>query len=247
MKRVLLKIVAVCVVALGITSCKKAPIKDCFISTGSQWTETRSVPGFQQIVVNDNINVFISMGAQEQVQIEGGKNLTPNIKTSVSNGILTLNNNNICDWLRSYKKSVINVYLTMPVITSIINNGIGNIQSNDTITADSLQLQSISAGNMNLAVHSNHLTAFLFNSSEATLTGVSQSFECNFFAGTGFLYADNLKTSYVYLSSSTTGDCYVNSSGELDVVLNQIGNIYYAGNPNTVHSKINGTGKLIKE
>src|ERR1700748_1692479 len=83
----------------------KAPVCDCFDSAGNPGSQVREVPFFTQIVTNDNVNVYISVGNPETVTIEGGGNLLSNIAANVSNGVLTLHNNNICNWLRSYKKS----------------------------------------------------------------------------------------------------------------------------------------------
>jgi hypothetical protein len=236
------------ILALG-TSCRKSPVCDCFEVTGNQGSDDRTsaLTYFNQVVANDDINVFLAIGPVEQVIIKGGENLIRNISANVSDNILTLKNENNCNWLRSYKKSTINVYITMPEVTSITNNGVGTIQGTDTITTNDIHIETNSAGDINLALHCNSVNAFLFGSADVTLTGTCSSFECNFFAGTGFLYADHLNTSYTYLSTTSTGDCYVNSSGELDLVINQIGNVYYAGNPNPVHAKINGSGKPIKE
>jgi hypothetical protein len=246
-KKYLIKILAFSILVTGIISCKKAPVKDCFVSANDPWTETRQVDTFSQIVVNDDINLYLQQGSPQQVQIEGGKNLTPNIATSVSGGVLTLKNNNICDWLRSYKKSVINVYVTIPYISYITNAGVGNIQGTDTITMSTMQIATQSAGNITLMVNCGSIFAHLFNTSTCTLTGKCGDFQCNFLAGTGFMYCDHLYCGYTYLSTGTTGDCYINSLGELDVVINKNGNVYYSGNPSPIHAQINGTGQLIHE
>src|SRR5690348_5293144 len=90
--------------AIALSSCQK--LCDCAESTGSPTQETRSLSSFDRIIVDNNVNVVLSIGPQ-QVTVEGGKNLLPNITTDVANGALTLKNKNICNWLRSYKKSKI--------------------------------------------------------------------------------------------------------------------------------------------
>ncbi len=230
------------------SSCKKAPLCDCFDNAGPPASDNRTpdLTYFNQIDIHDNINVNLSIGAQEQVIIEGGQNLIKNISATVSNNVLTLKNENNCDWLRSYKKSSITVNITMPEVTNIDNEGVGNIQGADTITTPDFNIQVLSSGNVGLAVHSNSILAFQFGSGVLTLTGECSSFEENFYGGTGFLYSDSLITGYTYISSSSTGNCYVNTNGQLDVIINQIGNVYYSGNPHPIHLKSNGSGQLIK-
>jgi hypothetical protein len=239
-----IKILLVYLVLTTLFSCSK--ICDCVESTGSPTEETITVPYFEKIYTENNINVFISMGSPEQVQLQGGKNLLSNISATVSNGVLTLKNNNICNWLRSYKKSTINVYVTMPRVTQLTNDGVGTIQSLDTLTTDTIQVKTLNAGGINLIVKNQLILGDLFGPGDLTLSGTSTQLSCNFVGGTGFMYCDNLNTGYTFLSTSTTGDCYVGTTNSLSVVINQIGNVYYRGNP-TILKTINGSGQLIQE
>lgn len=246
----MLKIIKISAVFLAIAlnwSCTKGPFCNCFSPVGSPSERTLNLPSFDQITVKDNINVFLSTGPQEQVTIQGGSNLIKYISADVSSGMLTLKNENKCNWMRSYKKSVINVYITMPNITYIKNEGIGKVKSQDTLVADSLQLETQSAGDIDLIVHSQYIIGHLFGPGDLTLSGTTGTFLCNFFAGTGFAYCDKLNSGYTFFSSSTTGDCYVTSSGALDVVIYRNGNIYYSGKPTSVSAKTYSKGQLIPE
>ena len=232
--------------SLLIWSCHKAPVCDCFDAAGNPAEETRLLPYFEQVHVNDDINAVITMGNTEQVIIQGGSNLTHNISATVANNILTLKNNNICNWLRSYRKSIITVYITMPRATYLLNAGSGNITSTDTLTTDSMQVQTTSSGDITLLVHCNQILGHMFGPGDVTLSGFCQDFLCTANGGTGFLYCNNLKTSYTFISTTTTGDCYVNASNLLIVDINLRGNVYYVGSP-TIDSNIKGSGQLIKE
>ncbi|MGP8217023.1 MAG: head GIN domain-containing protein [Bacteroidia bacterium] len=241
------KIVLLLFCSMCVWSCHKAPLCDCFESAGSPGEETvTGLDYFEQVYAQDDVNVFISMGSTEQVIIQGGSNLIRNISATVSNNVLTLRNNNICDWLRSYKKSIINVYITMPRVTYITNAGVGSINSIDTITTDTFQVATSNAGDINLNVHSQEIVGHLFGAGDLTLNGYSQEFACTFFAGIGFAYCSNLKTSYTFISNSSTGDCYVNASNLLIAFIYQRGNIYYSGSP-TIDATIKGPGQVIKQ
>jgi len=232
-----------------LNSCK-APVCDCFDSAGKPGSQVREVPFFTQIVANDNVNVYISTGNPEKVTIKGGGNLITNIGANVSGGVLTLHNNNICNWLRSYKKSGIDVYVTMPQLTSITNSGYGTVYSQGTITFDSLELYTTnSPGDINLTVNSKYINAHMFGTADLTLSGQCQNFFTNYFGGTGFVYNSNLVVSnYAYVSSNTTGDCYVNcSGGTLAVKIFGQGNVYYSGSPLVQYIPEGGSGQLIRE
>jgi hypothetical protein len=235
--------------ALGLSSCGKTPVCDCFDSAGKTGSQVREVPFFTQIVTNDNVNVIITIGNPEQVTIEGGGNLLSNISANVSGGVLTLNNNNICNWLRSYKKSGINVYVTMPQLTTITNSGYGTVSSQGTLNIDSLVLNTTnSPGDIDLTVNSKFINAHLFGTADITLIGQCQTFLSNYFGGTGFIYNSNLVvTGYAFISSNTTGDCYVNCTGSLGVQIYGQGNVYYSGSPIVQYTSEGGSGQLIKE
>jgi hypothetical protein len=225
-------IILISIIALG-WACNKTPLCDCFDSAGSPNSQVRQLPFFNQIIANDNINVIITIGSPQQVTIEGGGNLISNIGANVSGGILTLHNNNICNWLRSYKKSGINVYITMPQLNTITNSGYGTISSQGTIAVDSLVLYTTnSPGDIDLTVNAKFINAHLFGTADLTLSGQCQTFLTNNFGGTGFIYNSNLIVSnYAFISTNTTGDCYVNSIGTLDVQIFGQGNVYYSGPP----------------
>lgn len=245
-----LLIISYWLLAIGLSSCGKAPVCDCFDSAGKPASQVRELPFFNQLIVNDNVNVFISIGNPEQVTIKGGGNLISNIGANVSNGILTLKNNNICNWLRSYKKSAINVYITMPQLTTITNSGYGTVQSQGTLTIDSLVLYTTnSPGDIDLALNSKFINAHMFGTADITLSGQCQTFLTNYFGGTGFIYNNSLVvTNYAFISSNTTGDCYVNCTGTLDVQIYGQGNVYYSGTPSSVQfTSEGGSGQLIKD
>ena len=234
--------------AFVFCSCHKAPLCDCIDSAGSQATITKNLGFFNQIYVKDNINVYITIGSPETITVEGGSNLIKNIETDVNNGILSMKNNNICNWLRSYKKSVINVYITMPELNTVTNAGYGTVYSRGTLAVDSLVLNTVnSSGDFDLNVNCNYINAHMFGTADLTLTGYAKTFSTNFFGGTGFIYNNNLETGYTFVSSSTTGDCYVNADSALVVEIFGEGDVYYKGNPAISYFPKGGSGKLVKD
>jgi hypothetical protein len=248
--RVILLTIGTGLVSLGFWSCNKSsPVCECFESAGQQSSLIVQVPTFNQLAVYDNVNVFITQGSPEQVTIEGGKNLIQNIGASVSGVVLSLKNNNICNWLRSYKKSVINVYITMPQLVSITNSGYGTVQSTGPITADSLVLNTTnSSGDIQLDVNARTIESHMFGSADLILSGQCGTFQCNFFGGSGFIYDSNLVISgYGFLATTTSGDCYMNCNGSLTVKIYGQGNVFYSGTAIPQYYSEGGSGQLIKD
>jgi len=236
-------------IVMIFSSCNKSPVCECFESAGSQSSLIVQMPYFNQLAVHDNVNVFITQGSPESVTIEGSKNLIPNIGLSMSGVVLNLKNNNICNWLRSYKKSQINVYITMPQLISVTNSGYGKVQSVGTITSDSLVLNTTnSSGDIQLDVNARFINSHMFGTADLVISGTCQTFLCNFFGGTGFLYNSNLTISnYGFLSTNSTGDSYINCNGNFDVAIYSEGNVYYSGSATPVLDISAGSGQLIKQ
>ena len=81
------------------------------------------------------------------------------------------------------------------------------------------------------------------------LTGTTNRLESDY-TGTNYLYASDLNiTSYVYLHSVSIGHAHIKApeNGLMDIVLDRSGNIFYTGNPATIHLTRNDKGDLIKE
>lgn len=131
----------VILIASFFAGCKKENMCDCFKRTGPIVRESRDLSGFDRIMVENNVNVFITQDSVFKVEIEAGDNIEALIKTEVVDGTLYCRNKNRCNWARSYKKPL-NIYITMPVIKYITSDGTGNITSLNTITTPEFDVQT---------------------------------------------------------------------------------------------------------
>ena len=215
---------------------------DCFKGTGNTTTDTRILPPFNKIHVNDNVNVILAQGPQN-VKIEGGNNLISLIKTEVQDGILTIDNDNKCNWARSYAD--INVYVTLPTLRFLWHFGTGLVKSNDTLTCDTLDIWAHQTGDVNLIINAN--TAFLnmHTTSDLTLHGKCAVVGI-YHSGEGFLHCEDLQSDYMWTSTTASGDEYLNGKVEVDARINWVGNVFYYGNPVTTRTG-DGSGNLIHQ
>ncbi len=227
------------------SSCRKENRWDLFKGTGARTTETRSLPSFNKIFLKNNINVFISEGSTQDVRIEAGKKLLPLIKTEVVNGELHLWNENTCNWARSYKKGIINVYLTVPSLNFITNFGSGNIFSTDTIHCDTLTVRTHESGDIELNVKSkNILFVQMGGTGDVKLHGTSPLMGI-FHLGEGFLYGNDFQSDFTWTTSKASGNEFLTARKSLFANIEWAGDVYYSGKPADVGFKITGIGKLI--
>lgn len=234
---------------LGINSCKKENLCDCVKSTGEETTEERTPEGtFNEIELFDKVNLFIQQDTVDKIRVEAGKHLLPLVETSISNNKITIKNKNKCNWVRSYKKEI-NVYLSVKNLNQITYRGEGNVKSLNTITTDSIYIESWNgSGSINLSLKTKTSIAAIHNGcADITLKGYS-GVSTIYSIGNGFIYADELESGYTYLYSSGVGNCSVWATKEIGVEMHGLGDVYYKGNPPSIrYSIITGKGKLIKE
>lgn len=229
---------------LCFASCKKEHMFDLFKSTGEMTTEVRDLTPFTEIFVGNNkVNVIITQANKYQVEVEAGENLIKSITTEVRDGKLYIENENKCNFVRSYKKEI-TVHVYLPSLINIYHDGTGKITGTNTLMADTLDIVTKSAGDVVLDVNCYNLRTHMHSCADITVTGISNDHLC-FATGNGFLHGDNLTSIYTWIFANTTGDIHISVSGLLIVDIVSIGDVYYSGNPPTIQKRLIGSGRLI--
>jgi len=233
-------------IVFALFSCKKEEQWDCFKGTGKVTSEVRNIESFESIILNDNINLFICQDTCYSCKVEAGENLLPKIKTEVNNNILEISNKNTFNWVRSFK-TPINVFLTFPKLYYVEYNGSGNIECEDTLSLDSIRVDSWDgSGSIHMMVNTK-ISRFNLHTGPADLN-VSGSSGVNYVysAGNGKADLSGLYSGYIFITSKSTNETYVNVSKELEAWIDYVGNIYYKGNPYSVKKKYTGSGRLFQ-
>jgi hypothetical protein len=223
-------------------SCKKENRCDCIKRTGPIVSETRNLGHFTKIKAEDNVDVFISQGATQEVKVQAGKNIVPLIETVIEDGTLIIRNKNRCNWSRSYKKEL-SVYITVSSIKWIINEGTATIKSLNTFTEDTLDVQTTNSGDLDLSVNTSKLLSHIFGSGDIRLQGTTYEHACNI-GGTSYLYAQKLHTDYTYIDTHTIGPSEISVAGLLICRIERKGDVFCYGNPTNIQRIITGTGQL---
>ncbi|MCW3102934.1 MAG: hypothetical protein JWO09_1374 [Bacteroidetes bacterium] len=227
---------------LLLGSCKKENRCDCIKRTGDIIMDVRHPGAFDKIFLENNLNVFITQDSVTEVTVEAGENIAPLIKTEVVDGTLFIRNKNRCNWTRSYKKPL-NVYIRMPKISFITSDGTGDIKSLNTITTDTLDVQTKNSGGIELTVNNLRVLSHMHGSGDVVLRGNTSEHDISI-GGTAYIYAQELQTTYTYIHTFTLGISYIRASSLLICRLDEKGDVFCFGAPATVQKEQNGTGKL---
>jgi hypothetical protein len=227
--------------------CQKSPVFDCFTSTGDMVKEERQIGQFNTIVVRDNLNLVLRQSNRNRLVVEGGSNLLPKIVTEVTNdSLLELRNDNRCNWVRSFDKPI-TVYLDFVDLEEIEYRTIGEVTNLDTLRLDSLSVDvREGAGKIDLILHTPLLHCNLhYGTADIVMKGEA---EVSYVFGDGFGRIDNrdLLSSQVYVTNKSSNDMYLHATLRLGATIENIGNIYYRGNPDEIGLNRIGSGDLIK-
>lgn len=233
------------VVLLGTNSCSKSDPTDCFKSTGKETSETRSAGVFDKIILNDNVNLVLSQGSSPSIYVKGGENVLKKVKTDISDGVLNIENQNSCNWVRSFDKEI-TVYVNLELLHEIEYRGSGDIHCTNTIIGDSLKLnvwEGAGEVNMQIEMQRNYIY-FHIGTADINYSGFSP---LSYVALSSFgpIDARELETDFTYISNTGSNNCYIWAHTRIEASIGSLGDIYYKGNPDIILNTI-GEGRMIK-
>jgi hypothetical protein len=196
-------------------------------------------------VLDDNINLVLTQGTEERMEIEGPQNQIPNITSNISNGLLTISNNGDCRWARDPGEKI-NVHLFFRDLHKIDYRGSGNITNTDTLRLDSLRFESAEgAGDISLTVD-NRVTISYILLENAFITWHGKSNTCYMYTTErGKTDMRDFSVKSMWINYQGIDDAYVTVSDYLSVNINFKGNIYYKGNP-IVEANYYNLGRAIR-
>lgn len=233
--------------AIFLFSCRKENCLDCFKGVGKQISENRSLDNFRIISIYDPFQVYLIQDSLNKIELEGGENLLNLVSSDINNNELIIQNNNKCNWSRSYKKSIITLNIHFVTIDSLYIVGECDVFSKDTINFDRMRLNFESTGTLNIKLKGDNLDFWQIGNGDFTLEGNVISYFIGSI-GSGNIFSKNLHSHFVYVTARHTANCYIYTDKILDIIELGYGNVYYSGDPDSIYVKtINGNGKIIAQ
>lgn len=219
---------------MAMISCKKENRWDCIKRTGSKTSEWRTLDNFNEVIVKSAFKIKLIGDGSEKIEIYGGKNLLPQIKTFVDGKSLCLENKNRCNWARDLNNEItINIHYKN--LSQVFIYSTCSLTSADTIKTHSFKIEIIEGtAEINIPFKGEQL---IFRQQSGTgnycFSGTADS--CNFYnKGTGYVYADGLESNIAHVYNKSTGDCFINAKKRLTIEYTGSGDTYYKGNPETI-------------
>lgn len=235
-------------IILVFFSCEKAEDRVCFKSTGDHSERTiNTLENIDSLNLYDDIYYTLQQSNETKVVLTGGKNLLAHIDVDFNNGNLTINNNNKCKFLRSYKNKI-RAKIYVDSITYIYYEGAKELISKDTLRSKELRLLiRDGAGSTDLTLINGYTSATVTNGfGDFTLKGKTLY---GFLSCSSNSYCDTrsfLVNNELVVKSNTVGKMLVNvNQSKLFATIHKSGNIEYVGDPTSIVLTNNGEGYLV--
>ena len=94
---------------LILSSCDKQDTFDCIQSIGHPITKEFIIDNFDEVLVNENIELTVKVGSLFSLRIQTGSNMMSDVNYRIQDGILILKDENRCNWVRSYAPTKVTV------------------------------------------------------------------------------------------------------------------------------------------
>lgn len=237
-------------ISILLFSCNSEDSNDCWQTTGKIIEKEIELPVFTKIEVHENIELIIEENSTQQVIVETGSNLLPDIALAVIDGKLILKNNNTCNLLRAY--NVTRVFVRSPNITEIRNASQLNISSIGTLNYPNLYLQSVgekkkflAIGDWHLNINNTALSIWSNGISNFYLKGQTNNLSILFSDGDTRFEGQDFLANTVQIKQVSSNDIVIAALNSLKGTIHSVGNVICYTKPNTVEVTAYSKGKLI--
>lgn len=202
--------------------------------------EDRNESGFTKVSFGISGNMYISIGNEFKVTLEGDKDDLEDIITEVSGGRLVVKKEN---WRMNYNEKV-NVYITMPELEGLGVSGSGKAEIKDAVKTNNLSLSVSGSGKLYTSeVSVSDLKCSISGSGDIITGGGTASRADLSISGSGNYTGETTKLESVEISISGSGNCLVNVTESLRAGVSGSGDVTYIGNPK-VDARVSGSGKV---
>jgi len=215
-----------------------------FAGNQSDVKETRNVSGFTKVNFGVAGNLYINIGPEFKVVLEGEKKYIDDVITEVSGGKLVIKNENwkINNWRMNEK---VNVYITMPELAGLGVSGSGKAEVKDAIKTSDLGLSVSGSGKIYISdITVSALSCGISGSGDIILSGSGSCSKADIsISGSGNYDGLPLKIGTAEIHISGSGNCSCNVTESLRASVSGSGNVTYEGSPK-IDAHVSGSGKV---
>lgn len=224
--------------AASLFSFALAANADCIKGVGEVVKKPLSVDAFHGISLQGSMDVVLTQGSTQSVEVEAQANLIELLETKVSNGVWSIETN---DGFTTNKPFII--HITVPMIDKVSLDGSGDITCNGTFSCDAMELAIAGSGNISMNFDSQKADADIAGSGDMVLSGTCGKLKVGV-AGSGDVDARKLKTSDAVVDIAGSGDVILDASQSLEASIAGSGDVSYKGAPARISRNVMGSGEV---
>ena len=203
--------------------------------------ETRNLAGFTKVNFGISGDLYINIGAEFKVVLEGDKSLLEEIETEVTGSKLVIKK----DSWHSHGNEKVTVYITMPELTGLGVSGSGKAEIRDAVKAENLDFSVSGSGRIQTAdLILGKLNVGISGSGDVIIGGSGEAASADIsISGSGNYSGEPLKIANADFSISGSGSCKCNVTDNLEASVSGSGNITYTGSPK-IDARVSGSGRV---
>ena len=236
---------------LMTVACDSEDAGNCFQTAGNIIQQEFAIAQFDKILVNDFIELTIKQGETQKVIVQTGENLINDIQLLISEGRLTITNNNSCNFVRDF--GITKVIITSPNIVEIRSNTRFEIRSEGVLNYPDISLlsetfdasETIAVGNFRLRIENQSVSVVFNNLSNLFIEGSTRRFRVNFSAGNSRLEGQYFLASEITVFQRSSNDMILHPLQAIRGEILSTGNIILVNRPELIQIQTPYRGRLI--
>lgn len=240
------KIVVVLIGALWLSACKKPEDRSCFKRSGELSERTVFLGNFNRLDLRERMKFVLIQDSTNKVVIQGGKNLLNFVEVTENEGLVTVLNQNRCNYWRNYAMPTVEIHFSQ--LINLKFEGTERLYNQDTLITDYLTLTlKDGGGTVDLKVKAIDIKAEnTYGWGNLVLHGSTQSLRANLMGDGAFNFQKLKVTNELKILTVSSRDQQIRADGiPLQVQIDGVGNVRYWGIPSGISLNNYGSGALI--
>jgi hypothetical protein len=216
-------------------------LQESITGNGHVVKQKRDAAEFTGIKVSSGIDVFLTQGDAQNIEVETDENLQDWIKTEVTGSVLHIYTNKSIRLAKSKK-----VYLICKTIHSIEISSAGDVTGVTAFKTEKLDIEMSSAGDLNFEAEANTIGISISSAGNAYLKGKTDELKAEL-SSAGDLNAFDLEAKKGEISVSSAGKARVFITEEASFKSSSAGDIDYKGDPRIKEIQTSSGGSVNKK
>jgi len=240
MKTVLKLSLAITLSLLGISESHAQWGNKKVVGNGNVTTKTVSTGNYDGIKGVGSMDIHLERGTEGSITVQTDDNLHEYLEIEVKDNMLVIKTKK-----NVYLKTKKGIHVTVPFndISEVSLVGSGDVDTNDTITADDFEVNVTGSGDVELTIEANDVDASVTGSGDIVLRGTTNSLEVSV-TGSGDYEGSDLIAQHTDAKVSGSGDARVYAKQSIKARVHGSGDIVYYGNPAKSDTKTSGSGDI---